>query len=219
MTMKSVRYLLILPLLLILWSCSRDPKVARQKYVDNGNKYYDRGKYKEASIMYRRALQKDLRFGEAWYRLGLANLKLGQPGEARKDLARATDLDPNNIDAFVKLADIDLTAYIIDPRGNKLAIPELKEIISTLFKKDPKSYDALRLAGYISLTQQDYKDAIQKFEQADQVRPNQPELGLSLIQALFADNQPDVAEKHAKELIGGQKTYGPAYDVLYNYYV
>ena len=217
--MKHPNLLFILPLAFVLSSCSRDPKVVRQRYVDNGNKYFDRGKYKEASIMYRRALQKDMRFGDAWYRLGLTNLKLGLYGEARRDFSRATELAPNNIDGFVKLADIDLAAYLLDPRGNKAGLTELKEIIDTLFKKDPKSYDALRLSGYVALTQKDLKEAIKNFEAADRVKPAQPDLVLSLVQTLFADNQPEAAEKYAKDLIPKQKAYAPIYDVLYSYYV
>src|SRR3981081_4666836 len=113
--MKRFTFLLIL-CLFVLASCSRDPEVAAQKYISNGNKYFDRGKYKEASIMYRRALQKNLRSGEAWYRLGLTNLKIGQSGligEARRNFLRAVDLDKanKNDDAVAKLADIDLLAY------------------------------------------------------------------------------------------------------------
>ena len=217
--MKHPNLLFILPLAFVLSSCSRDPKVVRQRYMDNGNKYFDRGKYKEASIMYRRALQKDMRFGDAWYRLGLTNLKLGLYGEARRDFSRATELAPNNIDGFVKLADIDLAAYLLDPRGNKAGLTELNEIIDTLFKKDPKSYDALRLSGYVALTQKDLKEAIKNFEAADRVKPAQPDLILSLVQTLFADNQPEAGEKYAKDLIPKQKAYAPIYDVLYSYYV
>jgi hypothetical protein len=36
------------------------------------------GKFKEASIMYRDALQKDLRYGAAHYKLGLTYVRLGQ---------------------------------------------------------------------------------------------------------------------------------------------
>src|SRR5579871_5409995 len=132
MTMKSVRYLLILPLLLILWSCSRDPKVARQKYVDNGNKYYDRGKYKEASIMYRRALQKDLRYGEAWYRLGLTNKALGIYGEAQRDFNRATELEPNNLDAAAQLADLLVVFYSQDPRSFRGQGKEARDVLQGL---------------------------------------------------------------------------------------
>ncbi len=60
--MKPRKFLWLLPIFVLAASCSRDPQVQAQRYVENGNKFFEKGKYKEASIMYRRALQKDLRF-------------------------------------------------------------------------------------------------------------------------------------------------------------
>ncbi len=112
--MKSCKFLVLLPLLLAVSSCSLDPKAQAQRYLDNGNKFFDKGKFKEASIMYRRALQKDLRFGEAYYRLGLTDLKLAAYGDASKMLRRSVELQPTNIDAATKLADLFLLASTQD---------------------------------------------------------------------------------------------------------
>jgi tetratricopeptide (TPR) repeat protein len=219
MSIPRARMLLAVPCLILLAACSRDPKVVSRKYVDSGNKYFSRGKYKEASIMYRRALSKDMRYADAWYRLGLTNLKLGIPGEARRDFSRAMEIDPGNTDAIVKLGDIDMAFYLLDPQANRALLTDLKDLAQQLFKKDPKSFDGLRFSGYIALMQKDRKTAIQKFEEANQVKPDQPDLVLSLVQTLFQDQQNDTAEKFAKALIDKQKTYGPIYDMLYLYYV
>src|SRR6266571_4287987 len=109
----SIRQLLsFLVLLAISESCSRDPNVIKARYLQNGNKYFDKGKYKEASIMYRTALQKDQKFGEAYYRLALTDLKMEQPFSAVSSLRRAVELlrpdQPERTDARVKLADIYL---------------------------------------------------------------------------------------------------------------
>jgi tetratricopeptide (TPR) repeat protein len=219
MSISRFALLAVVPCLILLAACSRDPRVVSRKYVDSGNKYFDKGKYKEASIMYRRALSKDMRYADAWYRLGLTNLKLRIPGEARRDFSRAMEIDPANRDAIVKLGDIDMVFYMLDPQGNRALLADLKDLAQQLFKKDPKSFDGLRFSGYIALMQKDRKTAIQKFEEANQVKPDQPDLMLSLVQALFQDQQNDVAEKYAKELIEKQKTYGPMYDALYLHYV
>jgi tetratricopeptide (TPR) repeat protein len=219
MYIKRVPLLAVTPLLLLLAACNTDPKAASRKYVDNGNKYFNRGKFKEASIMYRRALNKDGRYGEAWYRLGLTNLQLGIPLEAARSFSRARELDPANTDAVVKLADLELLFYIANPGSNRQILSDVKDLDQQLLKKDPKSYDGLRIAGYLALVQKDVKAAIGQFEAANQVKPDQPELVLSLVQALFADKQNDAAEKYAKQLIDKQKTYGPMYDALYYYYV
>jgi len=52
-------------LLLVLASCSTDPKAQAQRYVDQGNKFFTKGLYKEAGIMYRKAYAKNPLFGEA----------------------------------------------------------------------------------------------------------------------------------------------------------
>jgi tetratricopeptide (TPR) repeat protein len=217
--MKRLPLLLVIPLLFLLAACNTDPKAASRKYVENGNKYFNRGKYKEASIMYRRAIGKDGRYGEAWYRLGLTNLQLGIPQEAIKSFSRVRELDPSNTDAIVKLADLELLYYIANPQANRPLLPELKELDQQLLKRDPKSFDGLRIDGYIALIQKDLKGAIQKFEAANQVKADQPELVLSLVQTLFADQQNDLAEKYATHLIEKQKSFGAIYDPLYYYYV
>ena len=65
---------------LLMVACSRDPGAMRDRCVASGNKYFQNGKYKEASILYRRALQFDPRSGEAYYRLGLVDLALREYG-------------------------------------------------------------------------------------------------------------------------------------------
>ena len=52
--------------------------------------------------MYRNALKRDMRFGEAYYRSALAELKLGRLGEAARDLQRAVELQPENLDAHTQ---------------------------------------------------------------------------------------------------------------------
>ena len=193
--------------------------MASKRYVANGNQYFDRGKYKEASLLYRRGLAKDAKSAEAWYRLGLTNNKLALYGEARRDFTRATDLDPANTDALAKLGDLDLLLYALDPRSNQAALADLKDVTARLLKRNKQSYDGLRYTAEIALIQKDLKTAIQKFEEANRSRPDQPELVLALAQALFADHQDERAETLAADLISKEKTYGPIYDLLYVNYL
>jgi tetratricopeptide (TPR) repeat protein len=59
-------------------SCSQ----TSQQYVAKGNASYEAGKYDEAIINYKKAIQRDAKFGEGYYRLGLAELKTGHSREA-----------------------------------------------------------------------------------------------------------------------------------------
>jgi len=58
--------------LVALSGCSE----TKQSYVAKGNKLFAAGKYQDATLNYRAAIQKDAGYGEAYYRLGLAAIKL-----------------------------------------------------------------------------------------------------------------------------------------------
>ncbi len=153
--MKQRKIWILLSFLLALAACSRDPKVQAQRYLENGNKFFARDKYKEASIMYRRALQKDLRFGEAYYRLGLTDLKLQAYADAARMLRRAVELQPNNSDAATKLADLELVAAIQNGPNQEALAKEVKELADKMIEQNPKSYDGHRILGQLALLHRD----------------------------------------------------------------
>jgi len=169
--------------------------------------------------MYRRALNKDAKCADAWYRLGLTNLRLSDPKEAHKDFSRAMQLDLSNIDALSKLGDLDLLFYAANPKANKSMLADLEDVAGRLLKKDARSFDGLRFAGEIALIGNDLKTAIRKFEAANQALPDQPQLVLELAQTLAVDRQADRAEALARGLIAKEKTYAPIYDWLYIHYL
>jgi len=209
----------MLPVVIFMASCSRDPKVQAQRYVQNGNKFFDKAKYKEASIMYRRALQKDLRDGEAYYRLALTELKLAAYGDAVRALRRAVELQPDNTDAAVKLADIYMIAASQDPSHGQEYFKDVKEQTDKLLKKDPNSYDGHRLQGQTALLQNDPGTAVAQFRAASQAKPDQTDLSLAYFQALDANKQSAEAEKLGLDVIEKHKNFAPMYDVLYLHYM
>jgi len=217
--MKFRKLLLLLPVVLLMASCSRDPKVQAQRYLENGNKFFEKGKYKEASIMYRRALQKDLRFGEAYYRLALADIKLTAYGDAVRSLHRAVELQPQNADAAVKLADIYMLAIAQDREHTAPLLKEAKELADKLLQKDPNSYEAHRIEGELALLQNDAPGAVQHFKAANRARPDDTEVSLAYFQALVANKQSPEAEKLGLDVIEKHKAFGPMYDLLYLYYM
>lgn len=213
------KLLRLLPLLLVLASCSRDPKAQAQRYVENGNKFFAKAKYKEASIMYRKALQKDLRFGEAYYRLGLTDLQLRNYGDAIHQLQRAVSLQPDNTDAMIKLADIYLVAASQDANHRTQIVSDIDDLSSKLLKRDANSYDGHRIRGQLALLTGKPADALPEFEKANATKPLQPELVVSYFQALAMNKRMPEAEKLARDMIAKQKTFAPMYDLLYVYYM
>lgn len=158
MKVLSSRYLLVFALL-ALFACNRDPNYVKQQYLQSGNKYFERGRYKEALIMYRKALAKDQKYGDAYYRMALTSLKMGQVATAAGPLRRAVELlppgTPDADDANVKLGEILLrVAEDIDvPGKNKALVDEAEQMKAGMLARNPNSFGGNKLAADILLVQ------------------------------------------------------------------
>src|SRR5574340_487341 len=223
-----MRFLVPIMVLLSFVACNRDPNVVKKRYLENGNKYFSRGKYKEASIMYRNALQKDMRYGEAHYRLGLSELKLGRLPGAVASLRRAVELmkrdREEHWDAAIKLAEIYLGVT-----RDKQFVDEAEAIAKGLLERDANSYDGHRLSGDVAFVQAQQKlttaekdmahallaGGITEYRRADTIQPNQPSLRMALARALALDLQFPEAEAIYRDVIARDNTLAVAYTELY----
>src|ERR1039457_1844422 len=101
--------LIVLPSILLLAGCR-----GANSYLEKGNAAFDRGQFDEASLNYRKAIQKDSSFGEAYNRAALAELKQNKVAEALQDFEQAVRLMPDNQAARTDLTNLMLGAYIGD---------------------------------------------------------------------------------------------------------
>lgn len=237
--MRSIRAIVIVVLsLMALASCSRDPNSAKKHYIESGDKYYAKGRYKEAAIQYTNAVKIDQRFGPAHYKLALADLKLKpRPnlGAALKSLRRAVELLKDNqayqaeyLDSMVKLSEIYLV-FLPDQQS----LEEVDGYCNILLKRDPKSFEGHRLRGELDFVRagQAFKvankdeamklvgDALNEFTQADATKPNDQNVALELARALAAENKFPEAEQEFKKAITLDKTKPQPYGELYKLYM
>lgn len=203
----------------LLAGCSRDPEVVKRRYLENGNKYFDQGKFKEAVLMYRNALKQDPKFGEAYLKLGDAEFRRGAIRESVAAYRRAVELLPKQEDAAGKLADIYLTAYAFTGKkdDNRL-LKEVEDLVDLMARSNPDGYHVHRLRGFLAVTKEDLPAAIDEFKKADGIRPKQPELLHALTQVLFQNKQVDEAEQLALRLIKDSPKYPNAYVFLVGLY-
>ena len=132
-------------------ACSRDPDAVKRKFVEAGDKYFHNGKYREASIMYRTALRKDPRLGEAYYGEGQSQLKLSNLSLAVDSLRRAAELLPEGVlrtEARVKLGDL-FVLYLERVRLDRQILAEADSLTDVLIALDPRSFDGQRLKGEV----------------------------------------------------------------------
>lgn len=190
----------------------------KQGYVTRGNKLYDAGKYEDAALNYRKAIQRDPKFGEAYYHLGLAEYKLNNGPEAYNALFRAVQLLPKNVAAKEKFADVCLAYYLADPKRPQAIYNQLTQLATDLLDANANSYQGLVVRGYLASTDLNIKSGIDYFRKALRVNTSDPGVWSQLVRLLFEDGQTQEALKVAGDLINRHKSYGPIYDLLFNYY-
>jgi tetratricopeptide (TPR) repeat protein len=183
--------------------------------LEAANKYHANKRYKEASILYRKAITKDKTFGEAYYREGLNLLDENQPVEAAKFLRRAADLQPGNSDAETKLAEIYLAAYSAYPKKLRNLLPDIRDLTSKILKKDPNSFNGIRLQGMLDLADDDKEKALVQFERANTIHPYSRDVVGWYAETLSALGHAPEAQKLLQDMAAHDKTWGPAYDLLY----
>src|SRR5579862_5931869 len=122
-----------------------------RRAFDRGSKLYDAGKYDEASIEFRSAIQKDPKFGDAYLKLGQTELKQNNPLAAADAMRHAVALMPDRAEAKGQLAEIYLNAYLADPRKSAGLYQQASGFAGELLSKDPNSFYGLRLKGYLAI--------------------------------------------------------------------
>src|SRR6266404_5007678 len=187
----ALRLLLVgflIPALFI--GCNRDPNVRKQKFLESGNRYRDKGKLREAAIQDSNAVQVDPRFAEAHYQLGETYLKLKDYNRAYQELSRTVDLTPDNYPAQVELANL-----LIAARDLKQAQPHL----DILREKQPDSPDTHLAWANLYAAQGNLGSALQEMQKAIAADPNRPDSYLSLALLQLRAQLPDQAEINFKK--------------------
>jgi len=214
--------------LVSLSSCSRDPNVLKKRYLDRGNVYFDKGNYKAAAIMYKNALQKDMKYGPAYYKLALTDIKLRQVGPAVQELRRAIELlpktSPDHWDSVIKISEIYLQVA-----RQKEYLAEVEQNCKDLLARDPNSFDGHRLTGdldyvravqaFSSARRDDgqalLESAIAEYRKANSIKSGNQGVQMQLARALAAKGDFTGAEQLYRQVIASDKTFQYAYTELY----
>jgi len=198
-------------LAVLLTGCSRDPNVRKQKYIESGQRYFDKGQYREAAIQFQNAIQVDPRFAEAHYKMGLTALKLQQWPGALQELTTTIQINPDHYAARLEMA--KLLVF-----GREYA--SAKEQLDVLTHNQPNNPEVyLVLATYQSAANKDTTAALAALSRAQQLAPNNPDvyLNLGLLQAQGQQwNEAETSLKKAADL--SPKSADEAVLALGNFY-
>src|SRR5215469_1753112 len=160
--MRITIALLVLSFIFGLSSCSRDPKARAQHLVESGKQYADKGKYDAAEIQFRRAVQLNSQSAEAYYQLGINELRLQNLREAYRAFTRATELDPKQSSALIELAALKQVARKTD---------DSRALLQQALEIDSGNIRARVLLGTASLEDGKYLQALEEFKEAQRLAP------------------------------------------------
>jgi tetratricopeptide (TPR) repeat protein len=187
-------------------------------YVRKGGQYFAEGKYTDASINYRKGVQANPNSAEAHYRLALAEEKQGSANVPYDELRRAVELAPGRDDIRIELADVSLSAYQSSANKPKVLYDQVAATADRLLKKDPNSFDGLRLRADVLALDRRFDEALATYWKANSQRPLDPKVILPMVEVLLLLNQPHEAEDLAKRCLKTHTQIGALYDVLGAHY-
>jgi tetratricopeptide (TPR) repeat protein len=155
---------------------------------------------------------------EAYYRLGITQLKLNDGGGAYESLSRVVSLDPHNAAAKVELAGLCLSAYSMIASHPAALYKQAQALTNELAKATPNSTAVLRLKARIAAIDRRPADAVEDLRRAVQSSPRSVQLKTALAETLIKNNQTEEGERIAKDVVAHYRKYTPAYELLYSLY-
>lgn len=107
-TRFSSVHVLVFSLLLGLMLCGCSPKAKKARYLEQADRSFQGGKYDEAEINYKNVLKIDGQDPQAFSRLALIYAEQGRIGLAIPFVLKARELQPDNLDLRLKIAQLNL---------------------------------------------------------------------------------------------------------------
>jgi cellulose synthase operon protein C len=193
----------------LLAGCSRDPNVRKQKYLESGQRYFAKQKYREASIQYLNAIQTDPRYAEAHYQLALCYLKMDLQSNAQEELLRTVDLQPENAKAQVDLGNLLLAGR---------QFQQARERAELVLRQYPNDADAHILLANSHAGLENILSSLEEMQAAVRLAPDRPRSYLNLAALQLNAQQVAAAEESFKTALQLDPRSIPALLALGNFY-
>lgn len=190
-------------------SCSRNPDKAKARHLMAGDTYFKSGKYPEALLEYRRAIQIDARSGPAHARLAKTYAAVRDNTGAYHEWLRAADLLPDDAEAQLQAGQMFLRTREFDGA---------KQRAMRLLEKDPKNVDAQILLGNALAGLKDLTGAIAQLEKAIDEDPERTLSYSNLGVLQFMQGDRTAAEAAFKRAVSTNPKSVPAHLALANFY-
>ena len=166
--MSSQRLLnFALPFLLagLFLGCMQSPEEKLATHFDNGIASFENEQFFEALIEFKNVVKLAPKRANGHYHLALTHLKLGSLTDlqaAFRELLKTVQLDPENLDAQIKLGELYLASR--EPA-------KAREKAEIILASTPQSQDGLSLRGRSFLAEEEFQEGIGDIKKAIQTDP------------------------------------------------
>jgi len=195
----------LLPVLLALLvvafanaACS-NPEKAKAEHLQRGEALLTEKKYQEASLEFRNAVQIDESLAQAHWGLARAYEGMGQFAQAVDEMRRTAQLDPNNLDARVRLGNYYIVAYP-QTKDDKVR-DEAQRLAKEVLDKDPNHIEGRILNGTVLFASGKRSEALAELNHALSINPQRIESLMSLALYYRQVNDPAKAEEIYKRAL------------------
>ncbi|MEE2960209.1 MAG: tetratricopeptide repeat protein [Myxococcota bacterium] len=132
-------------------------------YLEAGTDFFIRGKYDEAVNAFRRALDRQPQNADVWAKLGQSYLRNGQKARGAECIEQALQKDPNHAESHAVMARL-----FLDENNGDAALSHAASLSSL----KPWAYGGYYLIGRAYSQLEMWKEAIDAFEKAIEIRPD-----------------------------------------------
>ena len=197
MNLRSGKWTCLVALALSLANCSRNP----EKYLVSGDKYFKAGKYNEAILEYRNAVQLNPRLAKAHFQLAQAFLAMQSFPAAYKELQQTVDIEPGNADAELQFASMLLAAKKYD---------DAKVAAQKVLAANPNNAQAHAILGdHLALTG-DLPGAIREYQAGIKLDPRRLESYSALAAVYISRAELPEAEAVLQQAVTSNPQSAPA---------
>jgi tetratricopeptide (TPR) repeat protein len=199
--LRALAVFLLACLVALAASCT-NPEKAKTAYVQRGEALLKERRFQEASIEFRNALQIDDNYAAAHWGLARAYEQLGRASDYIEELQKVVKLDPNNVEARLRLANGYLLGYA-SPQGQKSPqlLEEARRLAGEVLARDPNNLDGLILQANITYFDGDAKKAEGQIKHAIELNPLRVESYMGLARFYVLTNRQTDAEATFKQAL------------------
>ena len=196
---------------IILCGCATSPQARHDKFLAAGQAMMEKKDYARAILAFKNAAQAMPNDAEAYYRLGLAALQVGDVPTGAGSIKKAVELNPKHTAAKLKLA--ELMAH-----GDRALIQEAETTLEELRKTTPVTPEMLNALAYTELRLGKTTDAVQTLEDVLVKNPGELTSAVLMAQAKLAKNDSKGAEEVLLKASAASPKAAQPHEILGEFY-